>query len=149
VLANAFAFGRKMKSLQRASHGLLMYLAKGLKQFSQCYVCIEGPDECDDAHRRSVLESLKTLARDLGCSAKLLKLFLTGRLHVADDVKCYLLAKSEFAYLLVTLEASPNDIRKYVIDAIEKDTSKLSTDLKFKDEIVHEIVESSNGMLVS
>lgn len=45
-------------------------------------------------------------------------------------------------------KASPDDIRKYVIDAIEKDTSKLSMDRKFKNEIVHEIVESSNGMLV-
>jgi hypothetical protein len=92
---------------------------------------------------------LKTLSKDLSSSGKSLKLFVTGRPHVSDDVQSYLLAESQSAYISVTLEASPDDITKYVIDTLENDTSELFMDSEYKDEIVREIVKSLNGMLVS
>jgi uncharacterized protein YfeS len=129
----------------------LTFLAKILKQFSKSYICIDALDECTtDSDRRSLLESLGMLSKEITAMGHSTRIFITGRLHVANHVQRYITTASESAssYTSIKLEANPSDISKFVIDAIAKDTSDVPMDPTFREEIVSEIIASSHGMFV-
>lgn len=125
------------------------FLIKTMRNFKQSYLCIDGLDECQGSERRSLLESLKILLKDLRSNGRWIRILLTGRPPVESNVQKFLVTtEPKIPYTAMTLEANPSDISKYVIEAIEKDPSDVPMDDKFKEEIVSEIVASANGMFV-
>jgi hypothetical protein len=87
------------------------FLMEALLRFAKIYICIDALDECQD-NRASFLRSLSELFKHTELR-KRLRIFLTGRPQVAHYVEKQLVGPS---FCTVTLEASEEDILKYVRD---------------------------------
>jgi hypothetical protein len=125
------------------------FLAQAFRQFTRSYVCIDALDGCKDEHRRDLLQSLRDLISQSSLVGHSTSVFFTSRGHVDDHVKRHLIKQpeSEAQFTPMHLEANPSDISRYVLNEIENDD--VTRDDTFKEEIVSEIIRSSNGMFVS
>ncbi|KAE8448932.1 hypothetical protein EG329_008728 [Mollisiaceae sp. DMI_Dod_QoI] len=108
-----------------------------LRDFSRLFLVIDALDECDaKKHRKPFLKVLKDLE---STSAKV---FVTSRPH-PDDIK-----KSLCSCPKIKVEASDEDIRKYLAHKIEQDGDTDLIDEKLKDEIVSSITNGARGMFL-
>jgi hypothetical protein len=115
-------------------------------QFRKFYVCIDALDECKAEHRGKLLQSLAGVLKQCGqgCSASL---FATGRLHVnwVENVQRH---PGLGSLVHIYLEASRDDIRKYVTHAIDMDDNNDCMNDVLKTEILETIVNNSDKMWV-
>lgn len=119
----------------------LEILARVLRSFQKTYICIDALDECNSRHRRCFLESLGKISKGV-CQS--VYIFVTGRPHVGEDIHQYLASKS----ITIQLEASGEDIAKYIAHEIQNDDNDVTMDDDFKKEIAAKIVSTSQGMFV-
>ncbi|KAI5783758.1 hypothetical protein FPQ18DRAFT_395921 [Pyronema domesticum] len=112
---------------------------------------LDALDECKDEYRRGLLQSLRDLISQSSLVGHSTSIFFTSRGHVDDHVKRHLIeqTKSEAQFTPMHLEANPSDISRYVLNEIENDINDVIMDETFKEEIVSEIIRSSNRMFVS
>jgi hypothetical protein len=124
-------------------------LVNALCQFKKAYICIDALDECqDERHRGEFLGHLRNLLPSENVvRGHSVQIFITGRPHVENDVKRFLMSDSG-STLSVKIEASTHDIMQYVSHEIEMDSRTGKVDMKddFKKEIIDEITKHSGGM---
>jgi hypothetical protein len=123
------------------------FLLEAVKMFTKFYVCIDALDECDTKHCELLLESLAKISR--GCNQECsMCIFVTGRPHL--NWKDYVRRHPDLGTPThISLEAIPDDIRKYLIQEIENDDNyETCMNEKLKEEILERIVSTSDWMLV-
>lgn len=117
------------------------FLIEALLCFTKIYICIDALDECQ-VDRASFLRALREIIQHTELQ-KRLRIFLTGRSQVAHHVVKQIVGRS---FCTVTLEASEEDILKYVRDQIESDDGGMDMSDEFTNEIINTILSTSDGM---
>lgn len=112
-----------------------------LPHFNSFYICIDALDECRDDPRMEFLRSISSLVE---CFKNSTRVFVTGRPHMKAKIQK---SFSSVPYG-ITLEASVDDIRRYVCHKLEQDDNYDDMEDSFKSEIVESIVETADGMSV-
>ncbi|KAI5782194.1 hypothetical protein FPQ18DRAFT_311305 [Pyronema domesticum] len=107
------------------------------------YICIDALDECQ-VDRASFLRALREIIQHTELQ-KRLRIFLTGRSQVAHHVVKQIVGRS---FCTVTLEASEEDILKYVRDQIESDDGGMDMSDEFTNEIINTILSTSDGIFL-
>lgn len=124
----------------------IKFLSEILHTFHKVYICIDALDECTDDHRWQLISSLQTLFTSDPNQLPVIKLFFTVRPQIKDYINSHPAIGMPRPSSMI-LEASEKDIAAYVIHKIAMDT-KVTMDEDFKQEIVAEILATSQGMLV-
>lgn len=123
-------------------------LAQALSSFASSFLCIDALDECADDERWYLINSLQQLViADSRSSQPLsIKLFLTGRPQIEGYLQWHP-AVDNTIVSSVTLEANRDDIVKFINHKMNMDKNATMPQ-EFKEQIINEIVSTSNGMLV-
>ncbi|KAF8417386.1 hypothetical protein EV426DRAFT_376156 [Tirmania nivea] len=111
-----------------------------LLQLDHAFLCIDALDELEPRIRKDLLEILRV---ELTNTVKL-KLFLTGRPHIPLEVNQWLQVQQD----PINIQASPDDIRKYLINEIACDPRPDAMNDTLQHEIVNEITHKSEGMFL-
>jgi hypothetical protein len=127
---------------------MLQALSKTLRQFDKTYICISALDECDEKQRGKLAQSLKQLTAGTFDEREPLavKLFFTGRPQMKDFINSHPSMLSTLP-VSIKLEASEGDIIAFIHHRIQEDT-KVTMEEDFKNEIITNIVATSQGTLV-
>lgn len=110
-----------------------------LESFHRAYICIDALDECDDDHRKVLLQLLARVMPDST------RLFLTSRPSVESDVNQYLGVKSP---IIIQHVANKQDIEKYINHRIDEDNRPDLMNDSLRNEIVAKISAASQQMWV-
>jgi len=102
------------------------------------FLCIDALDELESRVR---LELLKAIQSEFGS----MRIFLTGRPHIASDVSRMLQLRQEEAIQIIP---NPIDVRAYLSHEIDLDWEMNPDDMneRLKEEIVDAIVTKAQGM---
>ena len=126
--------GRKVET-----EDILPLLKIWLHQLKRAFICIDAVDELEPLVRQQLLDVLKELLNSNG------RIFLTARSHIEDEVKKRLMVTQN----TVTISASEQDIREFVIQQIKKDTNPDAMDGKLANDIADAISKKSQQMWVT
>ena len=85
-----------------------------VQKLPECFICIDALDELEPMHRIDLLEKLQSVLKSGRA-----RIFLTGRLHIENEVNSYFQAEQIHE---IKLEAHPDDIRQYLNHRITQDT---------------------------
>ena len=107
-------------------------MKRAVTAFPRVFICIDALDESTPKHRRELLESLREIVR---VSANM-RLFLTGRPHVGDEMMKYFCK-------VVRIPVSPrrDDIRSYLEMRLDSDTDPDVMDDELRADIMRVIPE--------
>jgi len=105
----------------------------------QTFICIDALDECLPKYLPELLESLRDLVRESPNT----RIFLTGRPHVAEDVRRYF-ANS----VVIPISPNPDDIRNYVEMRLDRDAEPEAMTDVLRSDIVGAIQEKISDMCV-
>ena len=135
------AFGRAKRQADgcglRISE-ILEMLVKSLPSLKQAFICIDALDEFPSKHRSELLESLQHLVQN--CPN--VRLFLTGRPHIRDQVRKYFLRAAE----MLPVSPSLHDIELYLNMRLGRDPEFDAMDWGLLADILRVIPEKGSGM---
>ena len=118
---------------------LMRMLKIAIASLPQVFICLDALDECLPKHLSELVGSLRDMVRE---SPKL-RIFLTGRPHVTEDIRRYF-AKA------VVIPISPNgdDVRIYLEIRLERDTEPEAMNDSLRADILRIILEKTSDMYV-
>jgi hypothetical protein len=119
-------------------------LGETVKQFQKFYVCIDALDECDEGHRRKLIEPLAKISNERSQQTSI-RIFFMARPHIdwKEIMKCHPgLGPLDY----IRLKAHPDDIRRYVFHMIDMDENNGFMNDTLRSEILERIVDDSDGM---
>jgi len=116
---------------------LMEMVRKTIVSLPQVFICLDALDECLPKHLPDLLGSL----RDIVQESPKTRIFLTGRPHIAGDIKRY------FATAVV-IPISPNmdDIRSYLEKRLDKDSEPEAMNGGLRADILRVILERTSDM---
>ena len=119
---------------------ILEMLAKSLSLLRMVFICIDALDEFPEKHRPELWESLQKIVQECPNT----RLFLTGRLHIRDEVKQY------FPRTVEMLSISPRerDIGLYLRMRLGRDSELGRMDQELEADILRIIPEVVSGTYV-
>ena len=116
---------------------LMGILGTTIASLPQVFICLDALDECLPKYLPELLESLRNILRE----SPRTRIFLTGRPHVAEDVKRYF-PKA----VVVPISPNPDDIRNYVEMRLDRDTEPEAMSKDLRADIVRVIREKISDM---
>ena len=119
---------------------ILEMLAKSLSRLQRVFICIDALDEFPAKHRPELWKSLQQVVR--GCPGT--RLFLTGRLHIRDEVQKYFPSTAE----MLPIGSSAHDIGLYVRMRLDRDPELDAMDKGLEADILRTIPEVISGTYV-
>jgi len=119
---------------------ILAMLVKSLSLLRQVFICIDALDEFPAKQRPELWESLQQIVRK--CPS--IRLFLTGRLHIRDEVQRYFPSSAE----MLPISPSANDIGLYLRMRLNRDSEADARDEKLEADILRIIPEVTSGTYV-
>ena len=119
---------------------LMRMLRTTIASLPQVFISIDALDECLPKHLPEFLGSLRDLVRE----SPQMRIFLTGRPHVTEDIRRYF-AKA------VVIPISPNgdDIRNYLKMRLDRDSEPEAMNDSLRADIVRIILEKTSDMYVA
>lgn len=136
---------KKLQEIRRigrkiGTQDILAMLNIRLRQLKYAFICIDAIDELEPKTRQQLLKVLKELSTN-----NLVRLFLTGRSHVENEVqKCLQVAQR----YTVTISANEQDIREFVRGKIQEDQdlNPEAMDEVLAKDIEDAVIRKSRGM---
>ena len=116
---------------------LVEMLRTVIASLPRVFICLDALDECLPKHLPELLESLRNILRE----SPRARIFLTGRPHIADDVKRYF-SKA----VVIPVSLNPDDIRNYVEMRLDRDTDPEAMNKDLRADIVRVILENISDM---
>ena len=116
---------------------ILEMLFGSLSCLRRVFICIDALDEFPAKHRPELWESLQKIV--LECPST--RLFLTGRLHIRDEVQKYFSSTVE----MLPVSSRPHDIRLYLKTKLKRDSELDAMDKKLEADILRTIPEVVSG----
>ena len=116
---------------------LMRMLKIAIASIPQVFFCLHALDECLPKHLPELVGSLREMFRE---SPKL-RIFLTGRSHITEDIRRY------FA-MAVVIPISPDggDIRSYLEMKLDRDTEPEAMNNNLRADILRIILEKTSDM---
>ena len=115
---------------------LMGMLKTAIASLPQVFICLDALDECLPKHLPELLESLENILLE----SPRTRIFLTGRPHIADDVKRYF-SKA----VVIPVSPNPDDIRHYVEMRLDRDTEPEAMNKNLRADIVKAILEKMSN----
>ena len=112
-------------------------LIKSISSLRRGYICIDALDEFPTKHRPELWDSLQYIVRE--CPN--IRLFLTGRPHIREEVKKYFPGYPN----LSSIKPTEEDIREYVTMRLKKDPESDAMDPELEADILTIIPERISG----
>ena len=116
-------------------------LSKLLSSLRRGFICIDGLDEFPTKQRPELWESLQYVIQE--CPN--IRLFITGRPHIREEVRRYFPADHNLAPIIPTMD----DVGGYVTGRLTKDTETDVIDVELKAEILEIIPDKISGSYVA
>ena len=137
-LREAFQKGQKEYGGRGLRLAELMGMLKiAIGSIPQVFICLDALDECLPKHLPELLESLRNILRE----SPRARIFLTGRPHVAEDVK-----RDFPKAVVIPISPNPDDIRNYVEMRLDRDTEPEAMNKDLRADIVRVILEKISDM---
>ena len=106
---------------------------------SRCtFICIDALDQCPSKHREELLDLLNQILR----KSPGVRLFMTGRPHIRDEVERYLGGRVATMIIMPT----KNDITTFLRARLKEDTIPGAMDESLEEEIVKNIPKMASEM---
>ena len=118
----------------------LEMLAKSLSCLRRVFICIDALDEFPAKHRPELWESLQQVV--LNCPRT--RLFLTGRLHIRDEVQKYFPSTAD----MLPISSRPRDIKLYLEMKLKRDSELDAMDKELEADILRIIPKVVSGTYV-
>ena len=112
-------------------------LKRAIASLPKAFICLDALDECSPKHLSELLKSLRDIIRE--CPR--VRIFLTGRPHVGEDIKRYFSKAVE-----IPISPNPDDIRNYVEIRLDSDTESEAMNKDLRADIVRIILEKISNM---
>ena len=116
---------------------LIEMLRTTIASLPRVFICLDALDECLPKYMPELLESLRDIVRE--CPRT--RIFLTGRPHIAEDVKRYF-SKA----VVIPVSPNPDDIRNYVEMRLDRDTEPEVMNKNLREDIVKVVLEKISDM---
>ena len=131
---------RKVDGLEPQLPQIHKMFAKSVSSLRRGFICIDALDEFPTKHRPELWNSLQRIVRE--CPN--IRLFITGRPHVREEVKKYFLGYPDIS----SIKPTGKDIRGYVTTRLEKDPESDAMDPDLEAEILRIIPDKISGAYV-
>ena len=119
---------------------ILEVLAKSLSRLRRVFICIDALDEFPEKHRPELRESLQQIVQKCPNT----RLFLTGRIHIRDEVKQY----SPRTAKMLPISPRGHDIGLYLEMRLSRDSERSRMDQELEADILRIIPEVVSGTYV-
>jgi len=119
---------------------ILDMLARSMSRLHRVFICIDGLDEFPAKHRPELWGSFQQIVRKCPNA----RLFLTGRLHIRDEVLKYFPRDAR----MLVISPQGNDIESYLRMRLSRDPELDAMDPKLETDILRIIPEAISGMCV-
>ena len=119
---------------------ILEILAKSLSRLPRAFICIDALDEVPVKYRPELWESLQQIVQECPNT----RLFITGRLHVRDEVQKYFPTTAE----MLPISPTAHDIGLYLRMRLNRDPEPDAMDGELKADILRIIPGVISGMYV-
>jgi len=116
-------------------------LVGSLSSLRRGFICIDALDEFPTKHRPELWESLQHIARE--CPN--IRLFITGRLHMRDEVRKYFPGYPD----LTPIKPTKEDIQEYIIMRLKRDPELDAMDAELEADIFRIIPDKISGAYVT
>ena len=116
-------------------------LIKSLSSLRRGFFCIDGLDEFPAKHRPELWDSLQLIIRE--CPN--IRLFITGRPHIREEVKRYFPGHPD----LNPLKPTKEDIREYITMRLAKDPELDAMDIELEADILRIIPDKISEVYVT
>ena len=120
---------------------ILEMLFVSLSCLRRVFICIDALDELSTKHRPELWESLQQVV--LNCPRT--RLFLTGRLHIRDEVQKYFPSTAD----MLPISSSPRDIKLYLEMKLKRDSEQDAMDKELEADILRIIPKVSGTYVFS
>ena len=119
---------------------ILEMLFGSLSCLGRVFICIDALDEFPAKHRPELWESLQKIVQKCPNT----QLFLTGRLHIRDEVQKYFSSTAD----MLPISSRPHDIKLYLEMKLKRDSGLDATDKELEADILRIIPEVVSGTYV-
>ena len=116
-------------------------LTKSISSLQRGFICIDALDEFPSNHRPELWNSLQCIIRE--CPN--VRLFMTGRPHIQEEVRKYFPQNSD----TITIGPTEDDLRVYLIMRLKKDLEPDAMDTKLEADILRLIPGKISGAYVT
>jgi len=116
---------------------LMRMLKTVIASIPQVFICLDALDECLPKRFPEILELLRDILRE----SPRTRIFLTGRLHVKEDVQRYF-PKA----VVIPISPNRNDIRNYVEMRLDRDSEPEAMSGDLRADIVRVILEKISNV---
>ena len=115
-------------------------LVKSVSSLRRAFICVDALDEFPTKHRPELWDSLQHVIRE--CPN--IRLFITGRPHIREEVKKYFSGYPD----LPPVKPTKEDIRAYITMRLKKDSGPDAMDAGLKEDILRIIPDKISGAYV-
>ena len=119
---------------------LMGMLRTAIASLPRVFICIDALDECLPKCLPEVFESLRDIVRE----SPSVRIFLTGRPHVGEDVRRYFTSA-----VVIPVSPNPDDIQNYVERRLQRDAEPEAMSDALRADIVRVILEKISDIYVS
>ena len=114
-----------------------MMFIKSISSLQRGFICIDALDEFPTKHRPELWDSLRHIVQ----KCPNIRLFVTGRPHIREEVKKYF---PKFP-ALSSIKPTEKDIQRYVTARLSKDPESDAMDLELEADIFRTILDKISG----
>ena len=126
-------FGKRFSDRGLRLPEMVGMLKTAISLLPQACICIDALDECVPKSRRELLGSLRDIVRESSST----QVLLTGRSHIAEEVKKYLAGA-----IIIPVSPTENDIKVYLDARLDGDTELDAMDDDLRRDIMRIIPET-------
>ena len=116
---------------------LVEILKRTITSLPEVFICIDGLDECVPNNRRVLLESLQEIVQ----ASPTIRVFLSGRPHIQDEVKRYCTTA-----IMIAVFPTVGDIERYLEMRLDRDPTPSAMDDNLRAEIMRVIPREISQM---
>ena len=138
TIVKAFRDSRRVIGGQRLALAEIVELLQDISSSQHTFICIDALDECPARPRAGLLDSLNQILQKSPC----IRIFLTGRPHIRDEVELHLAGKAATRSITPTKD----DIVIFLQAKLKEDTIPKAMHKSLKEEIIQIIPETVSEM---
>jgi len=116
----------------------ILHMLKDISSSQPTFICIDALDECMAEYRGKVLDSLKQILHN----SENTRVFLTGRLHIQDEVENHLSGK----VVAVSITPTKDDVIRFLQAKLKEDITPDAMDKSLEQDIIRTIPGTCSDM---
>ena len=137
-IAQAFRDQKNVIGGRKLELGKIVEVLQDISSSRPTFICIDALDECMPKYREKLLDSLRQILH----KAPSARIFVTGRLHIRDEVERHLAGTVAGVSVIPT----KRDIVQFLRAKLKEDTTWDAMDMSLEEDIIKTILETVSEM---